>query len=110
MYRHCNGILEVLLVHPGGPYWEGKDLGAWSIPKGLFTDEESALDAARLGDEEKLRGFERLHNFIRATEFQCDPVADFDAALAHEHAISTELDGRSVFDGSKRGARQMRLF
>ncbi len=39
--------MEVFLVHPGGPYWAKKDLGAWSIPKGVFYDGEAALDAAR---------------------------------------------------------------
>jgi predicted NUDIX family NTP pyrophosphohydrolase len=38
---------EVLLVHPGGPFWARKDLGAWSIPKGEYTDGESAEVAAR---------------------------------------------------------------
>ncbi len=39
--------LAVLLVHPGGPYWRGKDLGAWSIPKGVAEDGEDLLAAAR---------------------------------------------------------------
>ena len=34
MYRRANAGLELLLVHPGGPFWARKDLGAWSIPKG----------------------------------------------------------------------------
>jgi predicted NUDIX family NTP pyrophosphohydrolase len=34
MYRRCEGVLEVFLVHPGGPFWARKDAGAWSIPKG----------------------------------------------------------------------------
>ncbi len=38
---------EVLLVHPGGPFWARKDAGAWSIPKGEYTDDESPADAAR---------------------------------------------------------------
>jgi predicted NUDIX family NTP pyrophosphohydrolase len=38
---------EVFLVHPGGPFWAKKDLGAWSIPKGMFEPGEEALDAAR---------------------------------------------------------------
>ena len=38
LYRRTNGEPEVLLVHPGGPYWEKKDLGAWSIPKGEYDD------------------------------------------------------------------------
>jgi predicted NUDIX family NTP pyrophosphohydrolase len=38
--------LEVFLVHPGGPFWKHKDAGSWTIPKGEFTSEEPALDAA----------------------------------------------------------------
>lgn len=46
MYRLRDGRLEVLLVHPGGPWWRGKDLGAWSIPKGKIEKDENPLDAA----------------------------------------------------------------
>lgn len=47
MYRRRDGVLEVFLVHPGGPFWAKKDLGAWSIPKGEYPPEEDALAAAR---------------------------------------------------------------
>ncbi len=46
MYRRSCGTLEVLLVHPGGPFWEKKDLGSWSIPKGEYEAGEEALAAA----------------------------------------------------------------
>ena len=46
-HRRRGGALEVLLVHPGGPYWQRKDAGAWSIPKGEIDDDEDALAAAR---------------------------------------------------------------
>ena len=46
--------LEVLLVHPGGPAWARRDLGAWSIPKGEYTDEEEALAAARREFQEEI--------------------------------------------------------
>ena len=46
MYRRSRGTLEVLLVHPGGPFWEKKDLGSWSIPKGEYEADEEALAAA----------------------------------------------------------------
>ena len=46
MYRR-RGALEVLLVHPGGPFWRGRDDGSWTLPKGELGDGESALDAAR---------------------------------------------------------------
>ena len=41
------GELKVLLVHPGGPFWKNKDEGAWSIPKGEYTQDEEALTAAK---------------------------------------------------------------
>jgi predicted NUDIX family NTP pyrophosphohydrolase len=47
MYRRAGEILEVLLVHPGGPYWHKQDEGAWSIPKGEMDDGEDAEAAAR---------------------------------------------------------------
>jgi predicted NUDIX family NTP pyrophosphohydrolase len=47
MYRHRSTSLEVLLVHPGGPFFRKKDDGAWSIPKGRVEAEENRLDAAR---------------------------------------------------------------
>jgi predicted NUDIX family NTP pyrophosphohydrolase len=47
LYRRTGTQLEVLLVHPGGPYWRGKDEGAWSIPKGEMAADEDAQDAAR---------------------------------------------------------------
>lgn len=46
--------IEVLLVHPGGPFWRNKDLGAWSIPKGEYGDEQDAEEAARREFAEEL--------------------------------------------------------
>jgi predicted NUDIX family NTP pyrophosphohydrolase len=47
MYRRRNDLVEVLLAHPGGPFWGKKDLGAWSVPKGEFDSEEDPLQAAK---------------------------------------------------------------
>lgn len=47
LYRFVKDRLEVLLVHPGGPFWAHRDAGAWSIPKGLVGEHENLLDAAR---------------------------------------------------------------
>lgn len=46
-FRITQGRLEVLLVHPGGPFWREKDLGAWSIPKGEYGSGEDPEDVAR---------------------------------------------------------------
>lgn len=47
LYRKASDTYEVLLVHPGGPFWATKDSGSWSIPKGEFEPDEQPLMAAR---------------------------------------------------------------
>ena len=47
LYRRNGNGVEVLLGHPGGPFWRNKDLGSWSIPKGLIAEGEKPLAAAR---------------------------------------------------------------
>ena len=47
VYRKRAEAIEVLLVHPGGPFWLKRDLGAWSIPKGEYADHEDAEATAR---------------------------------------------------------------
>jgi predicted NUDIX family NTP pyrophosphohydrolase len=47
MYRWHNRELQVFLVHPGGPFWAKKDMGAWSISKGEYVDGEIPLEAAK---------------------------------------------------------------
>lgn len=47
LFRKTPAGLQVLLVHPGGPFWAKKDLGAWSIPKGLADEGEDLLEAAK---------------------------------------------------------------
>ena len=47
MYRNSRSVLEVFLVHPGGPFWAKKDIGAWSIPKGIIAEREDKLEAAK---------------------------------------------------------------
>jgi predicted NUDIX family NTP pyrophosphohydrolase len=53
LYRNTNNILEIFLVHPGGPFFKNKDEGVWSIPKGEFLDDEEALTAAKREFEEE---------------------------------------------------------
>lgn len=53
LFRHGETGLEVLLAHPGGPFWARKNVGAWSIPKGEIGDGEDAFQAARREFEEE---------------------------------------------------------
>ncbi|HEX5763418.1 MAG TPA: NUDIX domain-containing protein [Solirubrobacterales bacterium] len=54
LYRLAGGEPEVLLVHPGGPFWAKKDLGAWSVPKGEYDEGEEARVCALREVEEEL--------------------------------------------------------
>lgn len=54
IFRRRADSLEVLLVHPGGPFWRNKDVGAWQLPKGLIEPDEDAAAAARREAEEEL--------------------------------------------------------
>src|SRR4051812_35196661 len=63
MYRLRSGRAEVLLVHPGGPFWRNKDDGAWTIPKGEVAEGEDLLDAAKREFQEEL-GVRPEGNFI----------------------------------------------
>jgi len=54
VYRQRGGKLEVLLVHPGGPFWQRRDDGVWSIPKGEFGENEVGIEVARREFQEEL--------------------------------------------------------
>jgi predicted NUDIX family NTP pyrophosphohydrolase len=63
MYRTREGQLEVFLVHPGGPFFAKKDLGAWSVPKGEYGEQEQPLEAAK-------REFFEETGFIAGSHFE----------------------------------------
>lgn len=54
LYRRITPVLEVLLVHPGGPLWANKDLGAWSVPKGEYGEYDDAWATAQREFEEEI--------------------------------------------------------
>ena len=91
----------------------GKDRHPFPVP--LTTYDESlavlrrSLDAAKLGDAEKMDGFRRLDRMVRAVEERTQPEADFKRLVEHEHAISASLDGRSVFDDRKTAKKPSQL-
>ena len=63
MYRRHNQELQVFLVHPGGPFWAKKDMGAWSISKGEYVDGEIPLEAAKREFQEET-GFAAQGTFL----------------------------------------------
>lgn len=96
--RMREGISEVLLVHPGGPFWAKKDAGAWSLPKGLLEPGEAPLDAA-LREYAEETGFTvppaphhplgevRLKSGKRVVAFAARGDADVDALRSNEIEI-----------------------
>jgi predicted NUDIX family NTP pyrophosphohydrolase len=102
-YRYCEGELEILLVHPGGPYWAGKDLGAWSIPKGEYGPDEEPLAVARREYREET-GCEAAGDFIPLTPRKQPSgklisawafAGDCDAAAIRSNTFSLEWPPRS---------------
>jgi predicted NUDIX family NTP pyrophosphohydrolase len=91
LYRHRSNILEVLLVHPGGPFWKNKDVGAWSIPKGEFMDEEDPLKAA-------LREFqeETGHSLKQTSSIALTPIKQKNGKLVYAWAIKGNLDADKI--------------
>jgi predicted NUDIX family NTP pyrophosphohydrolase len=85
-YRRGAGGLEVLLVHPGGPYWARKDDGAWSIAKGAVEEGEETLAAAR-------REFEEETGAPVSGEFMpLKPLRQPSGKVIHAFAVQTEFD------------------
>ena len=90
VYKRAPGGIQVFLVHPGGPFWAKKDLGAWSIPKGEFDDSEDGLAAARREFREEV-GQEIDGDFIALT-----PAKQRGGKMVHPWAIEGEVDEAAV--------------
>ncbi len=84
----------------------GKDGHPHPVPLKTYDESlnflRSSLDAAKIGDSDKLEGFRRLERFVRNVETNLKPRANFDKLIQHEHAISPSLNGRTVFEDKQR--------
>ena len=90
LYRQGPRGLEVLLAHPGGPLWAKKDFGAWTIPKGQFGDNESALDAAK-------REFQEEMGSPASGEFtQLGSIKQPSGKVVHAFAAQSDFDVKTV--------------
>jgi len=88
--------LEVLLVHPGGPFWAKKDQGAWSIPKGEFLEDEDPLVAARREFKEEI-GTAVDGEFLALTPLK-QPSRKIVHAFALEHDLSVDQITSNTFE------------
>jgi predicted NUDIX family NTP pyrophosphohydrolase len=90
LYHIIKNNLEVFLVHPGGPYWEKKDDGAWSIPKGEFEAGEYPLAAAKREFKEET-GSDVAGEFIALT-----PLKQPSGKLVYAWAVEGNIDSASI--------------
>ena len=89
MYRRRDRRVEVLLIHPGGPFWARKDEGAWCIPKGEFTDEDP-LEAARREFQEET-GFPVSGAFLPLT-----PIKQAGGKRVYAWAVAGDCDAEAI--------------
>jgi predicted NUDIX family NTP pyrophosphohydrolase len=94
LYREMNRRMEFLLVHPGGPFWKNKDLGAWTIPKGEYEEPEVPLDAA-IREFKEETGIELQGSFI-----QLKPVIQKGGKEVSAWAIERDIDAGAIRSNS----------
>jgi predicted NUDIX family NTP pyrophosphohydrolase len=109
LYRRGNDALEVFLVHPGGPYWAKKDLGAWSIPKGEYAGGEDPLQAAQREFHEET-GFDVRGRFIELGEIR-QPGGKIVSAWALEGNCNPEelISNRRPIEWPPHSGRQIEI-
>jgi predicted NUDIX family NTP pyrophosphohydrolase len=90
LYRTSKKILEVFLVHPGGPFWKNKDAGSWSIPKGEFDEDETPLDAA-IRELKEETGIALKGDFIELT-----PIKQKSGKLVYAFAKEHDIDPSQI--------------
>ena len=90
LYRFKEGKLQVMLVHPGGPFWKKKDRGAWSIPKGICESGEATIDAAKREFKEET-GFDVDGEFIDLGE-----IRQPSGKIVHVWAVEGDLDTKKI--------------
>ncbi|MDP1747650.1 MAG: NUDIX domain-containing protein [Bacteroidota bacterium] len=91
LYRFKNTSLEVLLVHPGGPFFTKKDSGAWSIPKGEFLEVENSLDAAKREFKEEIGVDVPDSNFI-----ELSPIEQKSNKTVYAWAFQGDIDTSTI--------------
>lgn len=86
LYRLVDAQVQFLLVHPGGPFWKNKDIGAWTLPKGEPADGEELLTAAQR------EFFEETGQHISGSFIALDPVKQKGGKVIHAFAVEGDFN------------------
>jgi predicted NUDIX family NTP pyrophosphohydrolase len=90
LYRKLNNVLQVFLVHPGGPFWKNKDDGAWSIPKGEYESDEDPLAAA------KREFYEETGQYIDGEFKALKPIKQKSGKIVQAYLVEGDIDTDNI--------------
>jgi predicted NUDIX family NTP pyrophosphohydrolase len=90
LYRKLDNMMQVFLVHPGGPFWKNKDDGAWSVPKGEYEDDEDSLDAA------KREFYEETGQYIDGRFIKLNPIKQKSGKIVQAWAVEGDIDHQNI--------------
>jgi predicted NUDIX family NTP pyrophosphohydrolase len=90
LYRRSAAGIEVFLVHPGGPFWAKRDLGAWSVPKGEIGTDEDSLEAA------KREFHEETGAHVDGAFIELAPVRQPSGKVVHAWAVEGDIDAAAI--------------
>ena len=90
LYRRKDNFIEIFLVHPGGPFWKGKDNGAWSIPKGEFTKDEDPLTVAQREFQEE------TGQSVQGDFQQLKPIQQKGGKMVYAWAVEGDADADNI--------------
>ena len=94
LFRYLNKKVQVLLVHPGGPFWSKKDAGSWSVPKGELNENENILDAA-IREMQEETGFKADGPFIAL-----NPVKQKSGKVIYAFATQSDFDPENLLSNT----------
>jgi len=94
LYRRRETGLEVLILHPGGPFWAKKDDGAWSIPKGEYLEGEDAFSVA------KREFFEETGSELNGRGVELTPAKQPSGKIIRAWAVEGDIDAASIHSNS----------
>ncbi|HZF65098.1 MAG TPA: NUDIX domain-containing protein [Chitinophagaceae bacterium] len=90
LYRVADQLLQVFLVHPGGPFWRNKDDGSWTIPKGEIEEDEHPLNAAKREFQEE------TGKLLQGSFVELSPIVQKAGKIVYAWAVEGELDPQSI--------------